>query len=752
MRPNPTPEQAKVLESQSKALLVAASAGVGKTFVLVERYLGLVTERGLSPERILTITFTRKAAAEMKARIVRRLRVAGLREESRRAETGPIQTIHSFCEGLLRERAIHAGIDPEFEVLESDVQPLLILAARRALASPPSELPNVADLLQSIAQTPTRRDTDEVLLKRIQDAVQRLRSSGITHEFYEQNTRTPDAMRLSLERAMLDRLPPQALAKFHEESGSFSESYVAATKGLRFPFKANDRWWESVQTSLPATAGFGQVVSRTWAVFEELLVERQGLDFAGLESRAVRLAEDGRLGTVPFDAILVDEAQDLNPLQHRLIHALKVPEQMLVGDEKQSIYGFRQAAPHIFREKQKEGDCLYLTQNRRSVPGILSFVDTLFLETWADLKYEPMLAKKALDLDAPDTKDFTGLEIWKTDRDVWITATADYVRELIDEGTDPHDIAILTRNRMAGPQLKKALEERKVMARIQGGSDQYYTRMEVRDLANTLRAAVDPNDTFALLCCLRSPVVGLSLDSIVLLAQAESPYKALQTFEPPRMDDREKIDRFLGWFERYTECADRLTAWEGIAQILASSPYLETLATRRDRAQRLANVRKLQQIAIQHPELGPREFAERVREIQALRHEEGDAPAHDEGQFVTILTIHKSKGLEFPVVVLPETDKPLGKIPAETVFVEAEYALAGYQGLNKSLVEWMRWEASAREEEEALRLLYVALTRAKRRLCVSTYAPKGPKTFSSIVLKVAERHLDASIVWRERPM
>ena len=109
----PTEEQRLVIESPAKQFMVTASAGAGKTFVLVERYLWMIEQLGFEPHEILTITFTRKAAAEMKERIVGRLRSMGQFDRAQIAETGPIQTIHSFCERLLRENSLAAGIDPK---------------------------------------------------------------------------------------------------------------------------------------------------------------------------------------------------------------------------------------------------------------------------------------------------------------------------------------------------------------------------------------------------------------------------------------------------------------------------------------------------------------------------------------------------------------------------------------------------------------------------------------------------------------
>src|SRR5438105_3964777 len=130
-------EQVAAINADGHRLTITAGAGAGKTGVLVERYLRHILDQNGNPEQILAITFTRKAAADMKKRIVARLREAGKEEEARRAQVGPISTIHGYCERLLREYPFDAGVDPKFEVLsENQSGEFVRNAARQALSSP----------------------------------------------------------------------------------------------------------------------------------------------------------------------------------------------------------------------------------------------------------------------------------------------------------------------------------------------------------------------------------------------------------------------------------------------------------------------------------------------------------------------------------------------------------------------------------------------------------------------------------------
>lgn len=274
-----------------------------------------------------------------------------------------------------------------------------------------------------------------------------------------------------------------------------------------------------------------------------------------------------------------------------------------------------------------------------------------------------------------------------------------------------------------------------IPARVAGGSERFYTRLEVRDLANALRALTDPYDDFSLLACLRSPMVGLSIDSVMLLGLEPGVVERLESFVPPVSADGERISEFLAWYTPLRAIADRLSAWEVLSELFAKSPLLSALARREQADQLLANVRKLLSLAVAEPELGPFEFAERIREIQDLRHKEGDAPADEENaDVVTIMTIHKSKGLEFPVVVLPQTDKRLANAPGDLLVEPRLGLIATKYGRFPSLIyKYLADRKRGRDEAEELRVLYVALTRAQQRLCICLYPPKRDRTVSKII-------------------
>lgn len=735
---NPTDEQRAVVESPERRLTVTASAGAGKTRVLVDRYLRHVIEEGIAPDRILTITFTRKAAAEMKSRIVAGLRLRGCLEAAQIAETGPIQTIHSFCERLLRENAVEAGIDSAFEVLAEEQSSRLIgLAIRDALASSLDELPLAERLVTRLAGMGSygrSRSPYARLESAVQSILVTLRGSRSQVDELMEMHRDPGRLREAIESAILAGQPPEVLSKLDDGPDLMSRLQVAwKAAGEPVPAWLRGKWDEEIEReALEDTCGLVQLACEAWWRLNWNMEEAQRFDFTELERRGIDLLKRSQevqdRVRARYRVVMVDEAQDLNRIQYDLLSDLGCERELVVGDAQQSIYGFRLADVDQFRMRAASG-ASQLTKNWRTDEGILRFVDMFFGPIWKG--YAPMAHRPAFDLESLAVADCTGVEIWEHPNGE-MSPVSKFVRQLLDEKCEPRDIAVLTRDGFGAGEVQRSLRSAGIDSRISGGSEKFYTRMEVRDLANALVACSDPFEDFSLLACLRSPMVGLSLDSIVLLADKRPVFEALKEFAPPIDEDVEKLARFLAWFDPLRLYADRLSAWEVLSKILAESGYLEAIALRRNSAQLIANVRKLLALAAQEPELGPAEFAERIRAIQEIRHKEGDAPVHeDDGSMVTIMTIHKAKGLEFPIVVLPQTNKKLLSGGPEVLADPWVGMVATNFGRGASLFyRFLDEKRKERTKQEELRILYVAMTRAENRLCISLYPATSPETVS----------------------
>lgn len=765
MKPfEPTDQQRTVIESQHPHLMITASAGSGKTGVLVEKFLRLVRE-GRQPDEILTITFTRKAAAEMKRRIVSRLLESGNSHAAQIAETGPIQTLHGFCERVLRENSVAAGLDPEFEILDGgESRRMLARAVAEALSvgfEDPDDEP-VIELIRTLAgRSGGRRGAldspHQVLIRSVETIVDKFRGSRIGVEELEQMGTSPKALAASWVAAAGSVLPPEVAALWAEPGTTVNQLASACKQaGIQRP-----NWLmpldDSVDVAAEHTCALLQLAARTWRRLERDMIRSHRLDFVLLERLAVDLVTSSaevklRLAQ-QYPVVFVDEAQDLNPMQYRLLGSLEGAARMLVGDEQQSIYAFRLADVELFRNHPAETGVapLALTRNFRSDTGILAFVDTLFGTMWPS--YKPMADTDNVHVLAGAPRpSFDGVELWPMEhRDTIGVAmrVRSLVQDVVREGGRAGDICVLVRQSQFGIDLLRRLQRMGVLARLAGGTERYFTRMEVRDVANMLRALVDPGDDFSLLASLRSPFVDLSLDGIVMLAAnreaGPNVYHRLRLV-PLGVADQAKIEAFGAWFDPLSRSADRMCAADVIAELFAVTPYLERLARRANGPQLLANSRKLLSLAAGRPEEGPVEFAERVRETQGLGHKEGEAPIDDEGaDSVQIMTIHKAKGLEFPVVVIPETHGRTAKRFNRDVRVDARVPMVttAFAGSRSPISLFMEERESLRDLEEEWRVLYVALTRAEHRLCVVIDPRNRPDTFAGAIAKAIGFKADA---------
>jgi ATP-dependent exoDNAse (exonuclease V) beta subunit len=485
-----------------------------------------------------------------------------------------------------------------------------------------------------------------------------------------------------------------------------------------------------------------QLSMLAWDWMEQEMMDRQQLDFTMLEDRAVRLVHESphtasRLRS-QFRAMLVDEAQDVNPVQYRLLAALQVGAEMMVGDPQQSIYGFRLADRELFIERTTRMPNLRLSRNHRSTPGILRFVDDLFARLWPD-DYQPMSeVTRVADADDPfaDTvpADYSGVEAWPQEvKDS--TATAAGIAALIAGGHKASEIAVLTRFNWTSHEVADKLTARGIKTRVIGGAERFYTRLEVRDIANALDSLAYPYADFQLLALLRSPFVGLNLDSVALLSMQRPVIEALPTFVPPVEDDKAKIEEFLTWFKSVSSIADRVPAWEVLSELFRQTQYLERIAARPNAEQTLANVRKLFMLAAQEPLLGAQQYAEKIRQVQELRHREGDALSIDEdADAVTLMTIHRAKGLEFDVVVLPDMHKKFGRRPSD-VLIDARSGTVMTRFTKFDSVCWKQLYTRLDdiERNEQLRVLYVGMTRARKKLCLVTATSPTEKTPAGLI-------------------
>lgn len=730
---NLTSEQSRAVNATDDKLAVVAGAGAGKTRVLVERYLRHVIEEGISPEQILAITFTRKAAAEMKHRIVRRLRGLGRVEDARLAQVGPISTMHSFCERVLHEYPFEAGVDPKFTVMEeSEAKNIIRDAVRRAL-SQADTLSDAATHL--IRQTGTaRRGGTTTLLHWIERAIEKLRIGGLQPDDLQQVASDPSAI-----SRRWDEFVEGALAR--DLGSPLPMGWKDDLKQIRAMYKEAGRAfpkWIGTEVDKDAeaeaailSAGLGELCVIAWRALISEMDRLRALDFNELEYRTCRLLET-KPETVAgkYLRLMCDEAQDLNPLQHRILDAMPVERRLFVGDPQQSIFRFRGAVRELFVEKVQSLPGVRLTVNWRSTSRILRGVDSVFMPLWGD-DYAEMRAPDDSTSDAGDpfaTPHAIGapIEIWRTSRPAWEHGVALGLREVIGGGVDPSKITVLIREHWQVDGLAVALRKHGVPFSIAPNiGKNYFLRAEIHDLASALRAACNPFDSLSLLALLRSPLVGISLDSVARLALDAnesdiSPWGILLSgFEPVIQMDDELIREFMTWFVPLSKSADRMPAWQVLSEIFGATMIDAKLTRVADGPQLIANTRRLLGVAGKRGDMGAREFADWIESQQRLRTRWGDAASRSEDAgAVRITTVHQAKGLEWEIVVVCcESAKRKGLEPPATDADLISPVVPA--GSSKPMVfRYLEEQEASSAREEELRLLYVALTRTQSRLAI----------------------------------
>src|SRR5207253_1159531 len=417
-------------------------------------------------------------------------------------------------------------------------------------------------------------------------------------------------------------------------------------------------------------------------------------------------------------------------------------EVFFVGDEFQSIYGFRHADVQVFRERREQAaQLLALTRNYRSRPEVLAAVNELFGADFGN-GYQPLAAS------AEFTDPVFGhpVELLVTDRasyrdtgEHWRRAEARHiarrVRELVDTGdATPGEIVLLF---AAGTDAEWYEEELRAqgLPTYRATGKGYFGQQQVVDLLAYLRLLHNRYDDVALATVLASPFVGVSNDALVLVrrhAGRRPLFTGLERSLPPDLADEDErlLRAFRQRYERLAAASARLSLERLCEQVVAEHDYDLAVLARWDGARRYANLRKLARLARSYEELRGAEvegFVRFVRDQEAVGARELEAAAEEEGaDAVRLLTIHGAKGLEFKVVVVadagrdkapPPTDEILALSDGRFGFRVADPITSERRGA--FAYEAVREARKAEERAERLRLYYVAMTRARDRLIVS---------------------------------
>jgi len=839
-------------------IVLEASAGTGKTRVLVERYVNLL-RAGVDPDHILAITFTRKAAAEMRQRIVERLKEASrlsaadaARWRDLRGRLGDIalSTIDAFCLRLLREFPLEADVDPAFELAdETDVLRLIeesLDQSLRICRSLATEEPDVALVFAQLGERRLRAGLTALLERRLvaPDVLRGFLASG-SDELTAAAACRQAAGRLcdllhgvsggldaflrcgpmghrqfallasdmsawcghSVDWTALETMSGQSSFRaFVDRLRSYFLTQEGRPRGERFtgtPFRASDcaspdawrRHRAEAAALAPAVAhlvhafrrdlnvilsrGVWRVLAITLNQYRRAMDSRALLDFSGVLERAVDLLRQMdefarsryRLES-RYHHVLVDEFQDTSRAQWELVAQLVrswgeglgassdtvPPSIFIVGDRKQSIYGFRDAETALVDEAARfiaglrpfEETRHAISVSFRAEAPLLSFVNDLFGAVvsrendtprghefrFADPDRFPLTPGS--DVRTPPTgvepEPRLGLVVGET-----VAAAAEAVGDEIarllsgniirdkvsglPREARPADVAILFRSRESHREFETALERRGIGTYVYRGLG-FFEAEEVQDAVALLRYLADPASNLRAAALLRSRLVRVSDEGVRRLAPDLA--GAILGVMPAPPDLSPEDGRTLGLLRAsvgaWLALVDRVTPAELLDHVMAATAYLIEIRGSR-RMQARENLKKLRGLVRRIQNRGYGTLARITDHLDRLALGDESNAAIDAIDAVSLMTIHAAKGLEYPVVFLVNVGRGTGGLRQA---IRVGRSLGGTPAV--SVADFQSEadeEAVARDREETKRLLYVATTRARDRLYLSATVQNG---------------------------
>lgn len=872
---NFNPQQEQAIFSEKPLVVISAGAGSGKTRVLTERFVHICEQKllerlgkkhyspiGATVDEIVAITFTEKAAREMKDRI--RGRIENMRatcheryntndvevaqkywqEQKEALDTALITTFHSFCHKLLHEYAFEAEVPPNFTVLD-DVQAKLIQIdifdemfdspeyhrkwrplynyytigqLKEAIKAVYSQMKEIitsvssiedffdSDLIIQLQLAATEETRKEVLIefyKAARPYVMDLDEENkgikeITDHFSEVSDvsfENPSNLYLALEAAM----PKRTSKKWLDTDPSLYELYEQLYKPLKDTWKKlKGPSEEEIEEVKEIIHLFAHMLGVFHVMYDEAKRERAAMDFSDLQQKAIAILENEQIQLAcrkKYRHMMVDEFQDTNQLQMNMLEFIKPNYQFVVGDGKQSIYRFRGADVSLmkrlvdFSQRDKQSQFIDMSTNYRTCEGIIEFVNSAFHEIMGEEASGPsykihyshiqshrngaLEQMKRVELitlpeDEGDAQDEENELQPQTEYEVIVNRMIEMMkekRELVydnDHWREPQwrDFAILIQTRTKLPQLEKALKNKKVPYTVYGGIG-FYDKQEIRDMLNILQWLNRPWEPLYILALLRSPLFGVTVEDFLTVDEGLEEKDLAQYIYSGEFLQDERLDETLSaslnklkkFYENWVPYTPQAPIKEYLQQLFEDSGLKTMLLLQRNNLQLVKNVEKLVAVLSQFQSASLDELLNQVNQLAALSDKEGEAEVElAEGNMVHIMTVHASKGLEFPIVFLPDLAKgPRGDSGSirfdKDVRIVVQYEkekdsdpLKSPDKKSSPSFERMKQIAKNQAIEEAKRLFYVAVTRAKDYLVLSTVDKPANDSWYDMLLKSSEQN------------
>lgn len=892
-----TNEQLKVINTRNRNILVSAAAGSGKTAVLVERIIAMVTDKDkpIDVDKLLVVTFTNAAASEMRERLMKALSKALMQDRNNEhlqkqmtyIQNAKITTIDAFCLGILKDNFGEADIDPGFRIGNNDELELLkkdtvsevinsyfeagdeqflefmedyvdksgrsaieeiILDLYEKSMSDVNPAKWLGDMLLDYKDITPDKILDSVFFKKlfseakksIHKAYEAMRmalyysdKAGIyeyeeiflkEQELLKQlgNIEDFNELKKQVDNIKYDRLPSikkdrgiddrekKKVVKFRESA----KKYIKDIKE-KFLSKSLDEYSQVLKLSYDNVAMLLKLTCEFMEEYLKVKKEKNVVDFAQVEQLTYNiLVKDGEVTDTAkqisedFYEILIDEYQDSNYLQEAILGAVSKKHKginniFMVGDVKQSIYGFRNAKPELFVEKfesytanDDENMKICLSKNFRSRKQVIETCNFIFEQVmtkeFSDISYDEeqklYLGAAYEDNDQCETEiividrnakaegsyisensgkvngnpisggstsetsandEFTEEAEGEEDELLDITyieaeagVIADKIKELVaneqkvlDKNTNTYrnirfsDIAIIVRTmRNLGDTIMQVVEQRNIPIESISTTG-YFSAFEIRVLLAYLEVIDNVRQDIPLVCVLRNVYRFNENELAQIKGESRGSY-----FDGLNMYNgylNERVQRVLEDLEALRKMVPYTSIYELINTILIKTGFKDYLLAMGNGNKRIANVEMLLKKAVQYENSsysGLFNFIRYIERVQQVELDEGEAKGYEEeNDSVRLMTIHKSKGLEFPVVIVAGMGRQFNEMDyKKTVVVGKEGGLGidyidkdkriRYQSPIKKALTIMGKEADRAEE---LRVLYVALTRAKEKLIMT---------------------------------
>jgi DNA helicase-2/ATP-dependent DNA helicase PcrA len=730
------PEQRRAVTHDQGPLLVVAGAGTGKTRVIAHRIAWLIAAKRAHPSEILALTFTERSAAEMEGR-VDLLVPYGYTDMW-------ISTFHAFGDRIYREYALELGLPDTARVL-SEAERVVFFRERLFRLPLRRYLPlgNPVRHLQALVRLTARAKDEGILPERyLAHAQAELQAAAAELE------RAPEAGADEAKARTTARAAARARIGEAERQVELAQVYRAMEEELH---------------------GAGKIDFGDQLLLVHRLLATEPAVLAALRRR--------------FRYILVDEFQDTNTVQFELLKLLSGGHRnlMVVGDDDQSIYRFRGAAIRnilSFTATFPDRERVVLTRNYRSGQRILDAAHRLIANNPDRLESREQIVKQlraqAADPGAIEFRSYGALA-------EEAQAVAARIRELVAGGRAYREIAVLVRsNRDAEPFLS-ALSAAGVPHEFSGNRG-LFARAEVRLAIAFLRAVTRRNDAQSLLALASAPVYGVPMADLVQLsdfarARRRSVHWALREataaeppaeLEPLSPEGAAGLARLAGDLARWVELARERTTGELLYQFLADTGILAELSTAAQSdlqaEEQILNLGRFFTLVARYSEAAVADRAHTFVDHLELLIEAGDDPQAAEPDpdrdAVRVLTVHRAKGLEFPVVFVVNLATLKFPVPERRDAIRLPDALAGGAPGDAPEDALERSEAAPARNlhlEEERRLFYVAMTRARELLVFTTAADHGgfrarkPSPFIAEALDLAASgaHLEPAAAARE---